>query len=42
MLILGVIGLLVGKRIFEHNNPLPDKTLHALEENLSWIAKHRN
>ena len=42
MLVVGVIGLLVGKRIFEKNNPLPDKTLNALEENLSWIANNRN
>ena len=42
MLVLGVIALLVGKRIFEKNNPLPDKTLNALEENLSWIANNRN
>jgi hypothetical protein len=41
-LILGIIGFFAGKRIFAHNNPLPDKTLHALEENLSWITKHRN
>ena len=38
MLVVGVIGLFAGKRIFEKNNPLPDKTLNALEENLSWIA----
>lgn len=44
LLILGAIALFVGKRIFERHNPLPDKTLNALEENLSWIAnqKHRN
>jgi hypothetical protein len=42
MLVLGVIGIFVGKRIFEKNNPLPDKTLNALEENLSWIANNRN
>ena len=42
MLVVGVIGLLVGKRIFEKNNPLPDKTLNAVEENLSWIANNRN
>ena len=42
MLVLGVIALFVGKRIFEKNNPLPDKTLNALEENLSWIANNRN
>jgi predicted lysophospholipase L1 biosynthesis ABC-type transport system permease subunit len=42
MLVLGVVGLFLGKRIFEKNNPLPDKTLNALEENLSWIANNRN
>ena len=42
MLVIGLIGLFVGKRIFEKNNPLPDKTLNALEENLSWIANNRN
>ena len=42
LVILGGIALFAGKRIFERNNPLPDKTLNALEENLSWIAKHRN
>ncbi|HKB01164.1 MAG TPA: phage holin family protein [Gemmataceae bacterium] len=41
MLVLGVIGFFAGKRIFEKNNPLPDKTLNALEENLSWIANNR-
>ena len=42
MLLLGIVGLFAGKRIFEKNNPLPDKTLNALEENLSWIANRRN
>jgi hypothetical protein len=42
MLLLGILGLFAGKRIFEKNNPLPDKTLNALEENLSWIANRRN
>lgn len=42
MLVLGIIGLLVGRRIFQKNNPLPDKTLNALEENLSWIANRRS
>jgi len=42
MLVVGVIGLLVGRRIFQKNNPLPDKTLNALEENLSWIANRRS
>ena len=30
------------KHIFQKNNPLPDKTLNALEENLSWITNHWN
>lgn len=42
MLVVGLIGLLAGRRIFQKNNPLPDKTLNALEENLSWIANRRN
>ena len=42
ILVVGIIGLFAGKRIFEKNNPLPDKTLNALEENLSWIANRRN
>ena len=42
LLLLGIVGLFAGKRIFEKNNPLPDKTLNALEENLSWIANRRN
>src|SRR3954463_11065278 len=42
LLVVGLIGLFAGKRIFEKNNPLPDKTLNALEENLSWIANNRN
>jgi hypothetical protein len=42
LLVVGIIALFAGKRIFEKNNPLPDKTLNALEENLSWIANRRN
>jgi Na+/melibiose symporter-like transporter len=42
LLIVGIIGLLVGRNIFKKNNPLPDKTLNALEENLSWIANRRS
>jgi len=42
LLLLGVVGLFAGKHIFQKNNPLPDKTLNALEENLSWITNHRN
>ena len=42
MLAVGLIGLFAGRRIFQKNNPLPDKTLNALEENLSWIANRRS
>lgn len=42
MLVAGGIALYVGKRMFNKFNPLPDKTLNALEENFSWIAKPRN
>jgi len=41
VLVVGLIALFAGKRVFEKNNPLPDKTLNALEENLSWIANNR-
>jgi len=37
---LGGVGLFVGNRILASYNPLPDKSLHALQENVSWIA-HR-
>jgi Putative Actinobacterial Holin-X, holin superfamily III len=42
LLVIGIIGLVVGRGIFKKNNPLPDKTLNALEENLSWIANRRS
>jgi len=41
-ILVGGIALYVGNRMFARFNPLPDKTLNALEENLSWIANHRN
>jgi hypothetical protein len=42
LLVLGLIGLFIGRGMFQKNNPLPDKTLNALEENLSWIANRQN
>jgi hypothetical protein len=42
LLVIGLIGLFAGRRIFQKHNPLPDKTLNALEENLSWIANRRS
>lgn len=41
-IVVGGIALYVGKHILARFNPLPDKTLNALEENLSWITNHRN
>ena len=35
----GVVCGIVGKRLFESFNPLPDKTFNALQENLSWTPK---
>jgi len=32
----GLIAAYAGKKLFEKYNPLPDKTLHALTENLTW------
>jgi len=40
-IVLGGIALYVGKRMFARFNPLPDKTLNALEENLTWITNRR-
>ena len=42
MLTIGGIALYIGKRMFDKFNPLPDKTLNALEENISWMTTHRN
>jgi hypothetical protein len=38
----GVIALFVGKTKFDKFNPLPDKTLHAFEENISWMVGHED
>ena len=35
----GVVLGLMGRNMFESFNPLPDKTFHALQENLSWTTK---
>jgi hypothetical protein len=39
---LGGVALLVGNRILASYNPLPDKSLHALQENVSWIANRQS
>ncbi len=35
----GLLAAAAGKRIFEKYNPLPDKTLNALTENLTWTTQ---
>lgn len=37
--VFGLLAVWTCKRLFESFNPLPDKTFHALQENLSWISK---
>ncbi len=39
ILVAGVIALLIGRSLLSKFNPLPDKTLNALSENMSWITK---
>jgi len=41
MLVAGLIAFYLGKRVFDSFNPLPDKSLNAMQENLSWIANPR-
>jgi len=41
LLVLGFVAFYLGKRVFDSFNPLPDKSLHAMQENLSWIANPR-
>jgi uncharacterized membrane protein YqjE len=36
ILAAGVVCALVARNLFESFNPLPDKTVHALQENLTW------
>jgi len=38
----GLVAVYAGKRVFDSFNPLPDKTAHALQENLSWIANRQS
>jgi hypothetical protein len=37
-LVCGVIALIVGGKILSSYNPLPDKSLHALQENMSCLT----
>lgn len=42
ILAAGVVALLIGRSLLSKFNPLPDKTLNALSENMSWITKRPN
>jgi len=35
----GIAFAVLGRRLFESFNPLPDKTFNALQENLTWIVQ---
>jgi Putative Actinobacterial Holin-X, holin superfamily III len=37
----GLVAIYLGKAAFQRFNPLPDKTLNALQENVSWITTKR-
>jgi len=39
---LGAAALLAGRSILKSFNPLPDKSLNALQENVSWITTPRS
>jgi hypothetical protein len=41
-LLAGVIAAAVGRSIMKSFNPLPEKTLAALEENVTWITGARS
>jgi len=41
LLVAGFVAFYLGKRVFDSFNPLPDKSLQAMQENLSWIANPR-
>jgi len=41
LLVAAVVAFFLGKRVFDSFNPLPDKSVNALQENLSWIANPR-
>lgn len=41
LIVAGLGAVYAGKRAFQRFNPLPDKTLNALQENVSWITTKR-
>ncbi len=39
LLVAGLVGFLVGQSFMKKFNPLPQKTLNAISENVSWLTK---
>jgi len=39
MAAVGAGAFYAGKKKLEQNNPLPDKTAHALKENVQWLSQ---
>jgi hypothetical protein len=42
IVLAGGIAVFIGTRVLASYNPLPDKTFHALQENVSWIANRQS
>jgi Flp pilus assembly protein TadB len=42
LFLAGVVATLVGRHLVKSFNPLPEKSLAALEENVSCITQHRD
>jgi hypothetical protein len=42
LLVAGLVAIYAGKRVFDSFNPLPDKTAHALQENLTWMTNRQS
>jgi len=42
ILVIGVIAFFVGRTYLKTVTPLPDQTINAFQENLSWIANHQS
>jgi len=40
--LLGAVACYVGTRVMASYNPLPDKSLNALQENVSWITNRQS
>ena len=42
LMFAGFLAFRAGRNAFQKFSPLPDKTIHALQENVSWITNPRN